>query len=322
MARLIMALLALLLVGAVPPGATFTDYAGDFDRFEATTQDMPEPARLAAFHAKFDRLYPGLYAAKDPAALDRRIAKALADFPALRERYRDTVRRFPLEFDSAITAFRRVFPDFVPPMPVILAHELGQRDGGSDIVGGRKVMLFGADVIAQIHNDDSLQPFLDHELFHLEHARHFADCDQAWCPLWQEGLATYAASVMTPGASDHQLLLDQPTLIRAPTDAHWAAALCWAARNFDVTDDATIGLGFYANHHPPDLPARFGYYVGMRVAALAARGRGLPAIARLDDAAARPVVVQALAKLIAEAHAPCSAPAAHAPATHIAPRPA
>ena len=84
------------------------------------------------------------------------------------------------------------------------------RDGGSDYVGGQKVMLFGADVIAKIHNDESLQPFLEHELFHLEHARHFADCDQLWCPLWQEGLATYAASAMTPGASDHQLLLDQP----------------------------------------------------------------------------------------------------------------
>jgi len=222
-----------------------------------------------------------------------------------------------------VTHFRRVFPDFVPPLPIILAHELGVRDGGSDYVAGRKVMLFGADMIARLHNDDSLQPFMEHELFHLEHARHFADCDQYWCPLWQEGLATYAASVMTPGASDHQLLLDQPQPIREPTDRHWKEALCVAAAQFDRADETAINTAFSAGESgSSDLPRRFGYYVGLRVAAEAGRQRSLPELARLNDEQARPVVAKALGALIAEARAPCSAPPPSAPITHAASRPA
>jgi hypothetical protein len=62
---------------------------------------------------------------------------------------------------------------------------------------------------------------------YLRHTpRHFEDCDQLWCSLWQEGLATYAAAVLTPDASDHQLILDVPHPIRYDTDSHWADALC------------------------------------------------------------------------------------------------
>ena len=192
-------------------------------------------ARVAAFRATFEKLVPGLYTDQDEARLNGRIARSLTEFASIRPAYRMVLMRFPSDLDSAVKGFRRVFPQLQQPMPIYLAHELGLRDGGTDHVGARKVMLFGADVIARIHNDDSLQPFLQHELFHLEHARHFADCDQLWCPLWQEGLATYAA---------------------------------------------------------------------------------------LDDYSARPAVVAGLAALISEVHAPCQAPPAVAPITHVSPRPA
>jgi hypothetical protein len=318
-------LLSLLSLGAsAPPAApvTFTSYAAQFDDFEARTEGMPSDQRVTEFLATFDKLMPGLYADKDPTHLARRIDKALTGFPSIRPVYRDVEREFPGALDTAVTHFRNVFPDFVPLIPIYLVHSLGIRDGGADFVNGNKVFMFGADVIARIHHDDSLPPFMDHELFHLEHARHFDDCDQLWCPLWQEGLATYAASVMTPGANDHQLLLDKPTAIRAETDAKWGDALCWVATRFDATDDQDMGDGFMGGQHPQGLPSRFGYYVGMRVAAEAAKSKGLPAITRLSDEQARPVVVKALGVLIKEAHAPCKPPAAVGPITHQAPRPA
>ena len=305
------------------PPVTFTSYTHAFDVFEAQTAGLAPEPRVAAFRARFDRIAPGLYVDADPARLDLRIARALAQFPSIRKRYRDVEARFPAALAGAVQAFRAVFPDFVPPMPIVLAHELGERDGGSAYVGGRKTMLFGADVIARIHDDDSLRPFLAHELFHLEHARHFPDCDQFWCPLWQEGLATYAASVMTPGATDHQLLLDQPAPIRAPVDARWAEALCRIAADFDSTkSEATDGAFTGGNRPAGSLPARFGYYVGLRIAQQAGRTRRLPVLARLDDEAARPVVTAALADLIRAAHAPCRPPAPGAPITRTAPRPA
>lgn len=321
-AKLLSLLAVPALLAAASPDVPFADHAGEFDRFATRTQAMPPEARVAAFHATFDRLVPGLYADRDPARLDRRIARALDGYRAIRPAFLAVERRFPAELSSAVKRFRTLFPDFVPPLPIYLVHSLGMRDGGSDIMRGRKVMLFGADVIARIHNDDSLRPFLDHELFHLEHARHFADCDQLWCPLWQEGLATYAASAMTPGATDHQLLLDQPAPIRAATDARWAEALCWISTRFDSVRGDDSDAAFTGGVEPSGLPSRFGYYVGMRIVAEAVKRRSLPELARLDDKAARPLVGAALGTLIVEAHARCDPPAATGPITRTAPRPA
>jgi hypothetical protein len=314
---------ALLTLGAsAPPPVSFVDYSAQFDEFEARTEGTPSDKRVTEFLATFNALVPGLYEDKDAAHLARRVDKALTNFPAIRPAYREVEREFPEALRGAVEHFRKVFPDFVPPFPIYLVHSLGIRDGGVDYVGGKKVMMFGADVIAVIHNDDSMRPFMEHELFHLEHARHFEGCDQLWCSLWQEGLATFAASVMTPQATDHQLLLDQPTPIRAQTDAHWGEALCWIATHFDATADDDIGDAFTAGQQPPGFPSRFGYYVGLRVSAEAAKTRGLPALDRLNELQARPVVAGALGSLMKAAHAPCKPPAAVGPITQKAPRPA
>jgi hypothetical protein len=303
-------ILALATIAATRPApVVYSDYATEFDRFEARTRGMPEKERVEEFRRHFDRLRPGLYSGADSARLDRRIEKSLEEFPALRPSYRSVVQRFGPALSEAVSRFRTSFPDFTPPLPIILAHELGVRDGGSDFVAGQKVMLFGADVIARLHDDESLQPFLEHELFHLEHARHFADCDQFWCLLWQEGLATYAASVMTPGATDHQLLLDQPKGIRGETDAHWAQALCTVASQFDETDEAPIAAAFTGGEKSSSgLPRRFGYYMGYRVAAEAARHHGLRDLAQLDNEHARPIVAKAVGTLIANSRSACQGP--------------
>jgi hypothetical protein len=56
------------------------------------------------------------------------------------------------------------------------------------------------------------------------------------------------------------------------------------------------------------------------VVAEAAKTRGLPALDRLNDQQARPVVARALGSLMTGAHAPCKPPALAAPITHKAPR--
>jgi len=196
--------------------------------------------RIKVFRSTFDKLCPGLYADADQSRLDGRIEGALTGFPSIRPTYDEIERKFPEALASAMKEFRGTFSDFTPSMPIYLIHSLGTRDGGTDLVAGRMVMLFGADEIAQFHWDESLQPFLVHELFHIEHIRHFADCDQLWCSLWQEGLATYTASVLMPDASDHQLILDVPHPIRQETDAHWQDALCWTAEHFDSTNPSEI----------------------------------------------------------------------------------
>lgn len=312
---------AALRVAAAPAPLAFTDLATPFERVALATAGEPEADRVAAVRQALDALLPGVYPAG--AATDRALGRALADFPARRAGYDRAVRAFPGALEGAVARFRVVFPDFAPPLPIYLVHSLGLRDGGSDYLepGHRHVMFFGADMIARLHADDSLEPFLEHELFHLEHARAFPDCDQFWCLLWQEGLAVEAAAAMTPGATDHQLLLDAPAPVRAPTDARWAAALCFVAAHFDATDDAVLAQGFQGGGHPPaGLPERFGYYVGYRAAG--ATGRPLAQLDRLDHEAARALLQATLARLIAEAGAGCAPPAGKAAITATAPHPA
>lgn len=257
---------ATLSIGATPP-VHFNDLATPFERVAIATADQPEPERIAAERRALDPLLPGVYPAD--AKTDRRMAKALAEFPAQEAGYDRVIRDFSGGMARAVARFRTVFPQFSPPIPIYLYHSLGLRDGGADYLepGHRHIMFFGADAIARFHADDSLEPFFDHELFHLEHARVFSDCDQFWCGLWQEGLAVAAAGAMTPGATDHQLLLDQPKAIREPTDTHWVDALCFVAAHFDDTSEAVSAQALQGGGRPPaGLPDRFGYYVGYRLA--------------------------------------------------------
>lgn len=308
--RTLLVLLALLCTAAAP--VKLLNYANDFDAFEEATRNLPPDARLKAFHDKFDKLLPGVYAEGGQENMDHNIASALVDFPSIREAYRASSKRFPADLDAAVTHFRQFFPDFESPYPVYLLHDMGMRDGGTATVDGKTVMLFGADMIARLHNDDSVQPFIEHELFHLEHARHFGECDIFWCQLWKEGLAVYAASVMTPGANDHQLLLDMPGPIRPAADAHFAEALCFVSANFDNDEQAQISQAFMMRRHPPELPGRFGYYVGLRLAQQLAPQHQLSDMANMDYVAARPLVRQGLMELMQQAKATCPPP----PASH------
>jgi hypothetical protein len=329
----ILSLGLIFLLGQAPPKEplTYRSFASDFKRVADSTTGLPMTDRVKLFHSTFDKLYPGLYVDADRSRLDGRIEKALTDFPSIRSTYDQVENKFPEALANAMKEFRGAFPDFTPPMPIYLIHSLGTRDGGTDWVAGRMVMLFGADEIAQFHWDESLQPFLVHELFHIEHIRHFADCDQLWCSLWQEGLATYTASILTPNASDHQLILDVPHPIREDTVAHWPDALCWTAEHFDSTNPSEVSASFTGGPKPSTfsgdprlapLPSRFGYYIGLRVATQAAKTRPLSELDRLDDQAARPAVARALAELMQASHLSCPLPARQGSITHHTPRPA
>jgi hypothetical protein len=309
----------MLLLGAAPPVA-FADLATPFERVAIRSTGQPVAVRTAAIRRAMDSILPGVYPAN--AAMDQRIATALAEFPAKQAAYHRIVRDFPASLKSAVAHFRQVFPGFVSPLPIFLYHSLGARDGGSDVVepGHRPVMLFGADMIAKLHADDSLKPFMIHELFHLEHARHFPDCDQFWCAMWQEGLAVSAAAAMTPHVTDHQLLLDTPTAIRPATEAHWREALCHVSAHFDDTSSTVLaGALMMGSTPPPGLPSRFGYYVGYRIAQ--ATRNPVATLDQLDNQAARRMARAALVRLMTEAGATCAAPATHAATTHAAPDP-
>jgi hypothetical protein len=298
------ALVALRADAAGPAGPGLVSLTRQFADFADATRLLPEAERVRRFRAEFGRLFPGFYTPRNglsDAEYDARLVRALQRFPERRADYERVEREFPAAYAAGMRKFRARFPDFRPASSVYLLHSLGEMDGGTRTIGGRNYLIFGADVIARVHGPKTFEPFLDHELFHVQNGRSFADCEPLWCSLWTEGLATYAAWVMNPGATDRQLLLELPRPMRPEVEADWRRAFCLihARRNSEAPADYRM---FFTGAAAPDgLPPRYGYYVGLKLMKRSGRGHDLARLARLDQLAARRLLEAELARTAAEA---------------------
>jgi hypothetical protein len=301
--------LAALLMAAPQPAAAkapaelrLIDLTGDFARVWALTETLPDAERPAAFEAQFAPILPGFY---DPARegvgpkdrYDARLLTALKAYPERRAGIELVGARFDMFFRPALASFEKQFGSMRRYPPVYLVHSLGEFDGGTRDLGGRSVLLFGADVIARLHMAHDVQPFFHHELFHLYHGRRFLGCEVMWCAVWTEGLAVHVAKTLNPNATDEELLLTQPEPLRPAVEKNRAAAVCAVVANLDSRDETVARALFSDGRLNPDLPPRFGYYVGYLAAGELARTRSLKSLARMTPAQVRPELETALRRL-------------------------
>jgi hypothetical protein len=287
---------------AAPQSFVLVDLATPYAGFWDETRDLAGAERIAAFKARFDVLLPGFFTAQrvgwtSEAQYDAAIASSLESFPAIRARFTATTAAFARLLAPAHQSFAKAFPDLRPPGPIYLVHSQGEFDGGTRQVSGVNRLMFGIDVIARLHDFPDERPFFHHELFHVYHGQFFEECEQAWCALWAEGLAVFAAQSLNPAASDAELLLNSPRPIRPDVERDRKAAVCAVVAHLDSSQPADYAALFSSGPAPKDLPPRFGYYVGYLAAQEAARRQSLTELAHLDNAAARAVVVAALARL-------------------------
>lgn len=125
----------------------------------------------------------------------------------------------------------------------------------------------------------------------------FLGCEETWCALWAEGLATLVAHRLNPGATDAQLLLTSPKPLRPEVEKDRRAAVCAVASRLDSKNADDFGGLFSSGPEINGLPPRFGYYVGYLVAEEAAKGQTLVQLAHLDQKSAREVVNASLKQL-------------------------
>jgi hypothetical protein len=295
MRRLLTMVAAMSLAHAAQAQAV-RDVVADFDAFATRTATLPETERVAAFKRELGPILPGVYP-RTSSDSDARVARALAAWPAERAAVLAARDRAVSAYRAGLTRFAKAFPSFRPTMPVYVIHSLGEMDGGTRELNGRPVLMFGADMIARIHANEAIEPLVDHELFHTYHQRFFAECPQLWCALWIEGLATYVTVSLNPKATDSELLLDYPKPIRAATDARMADALCYTRANLDATDEAMLGRFVDGSAKGEPFPARFGYYVGYRIAERMGRDLTLDQLARLTPAEVRGRMAEAIDSL-------------------------
>ncbi len=278
------------------------DLTGDFARVWAATETLSDAERPTVFAAQFAPILPGFYDYRREGAgpedrFNARLLRALKAYPERRDGIGQISARFETMFRPALGAFEGRFGPMTGYPPVYLVNSLGEFDGGTRELSGRSVLLFGSDVIARLHMAHDIQPFFHHELFHLYHQRRFTSCEAVWCGLWTEGLAVYVAKSLNPEASDEELLLTQPEPIRPAVDQHRDLAVCTVVAQLD-SQDQTIARGLFSEGRlSPELPSRFGYYVGYLAAGEMGRTHTPKQVAAMKPAEVRPALEAALRRL-------------------------
>lgn len=277
--------------------------ADDFVAVYDTTAGQPPDARVAAFRRDVAAQFPAFYAierfdGRHTQEEDARITKAFEQFPRIRDAYVDKVAQFDRELDRNVGSFRTAFPGFELSTPIVLLHSLGELDGGTRDLAGETYLLFGADVMAWVHDWDDEAPFFHHELFHVHHDRFFEECDALWCALWAEGLAVYVASVLNPEAGEPALLLAWPDNMAEATRRQLKASLAHLQTVLSSTDESVYSALFNAAQDHTGLPPRRGYYLGYLVARELARDRNLSELAELSNEDAAGLVERAVAALL------------------------
>ena len=307
--------MALALIGAAPPtthrdqpsnaGLKFVDLTGDFDRIWNETKDLPDDKRVDAFEAKFAKVLPGFYSAertKDYQTPEQHRAQVLRGLKQYPDR-RAGIQRVSRQFQSLVAPARHQFESVFGPMrgypPIYLVNSLREFDGGTrDLPEGNR-LLFGADMIDELYNGKPIKPFIEHELFHLLHHRTFPECDPVWCNLWEEGLATYVASTLNPGASDQALGLTMPSPLRPAVEAHKQEAVCAVRERLESKDPKVYAPLFMGGGKPvsANLPQRFGYYVGLLVVSDIGQHKTLKQLAALTPDEAHRLVAETLGRM-------------------------
>lgn len=283
-------------------GLQFVDYTDDFERVWNETSTLPDAQKVPAFEAAFAKILPGFYKTervKNFMSADRyheKMLNALKEYPENRA----AIERVSHDFGGLIGPAQQRFEAQFGPMTgypsVLLVHSLGEFDGGTRDLPDGTHLMFGADMIAKLHSDGEIQPFFHHELFHLYHSRTFTPCDEVRCNLWTEGLAVYVASKLNPGASDAALLLTIPVPLGPAVEAHKKEAVCAIHARLNSTDNGSIFTGGKEGLSP-NLPPRFGYYVGYVVARDLGRTRDLKQLAALTPDEVKPLIEQSLGRM-------------------------
>lgn len=265
------------------------------------------PNRGCPFDAQVAPLQPAFYGIarfegkRTQQQRDVQIQKALAQFPQIRAGYQAKAAQFADALARNSASFAAAFPDYRATTPVVLLHSLGEMDGGLRTLDGQRQLVFGADGMAIHHAPDADESaFFHHELFHAYHEPQFGSCEALWCALWTEGLAVHVAQRLNPGASDAELLLDQPAGTAAATRAALRPALEQLRGALDSTaaevQQALLSFGDDGS----GLPPRRGYLLGGLLAGQIADGRSLQELATLSQAEVRPLLDAAIDALLAE----------------------
>jgi len=286
------------------PAATFTmhDFTPDFWRFWEAAQNQPveQQAQLwqqlyvARHQAVFNDLATACKGQWD-AAWSR--SRFLVDLPRVVPAIRAMVAGLPRQLEEANSRFLKSFPDMRWSGDIYIMASGYCFNGRAQMIQGRSALLFGVDATAALGQKD-LIPGMQHELFHRYHHQFF-DFEASsgyplWTVLWAEGMASYAAELLNPSASDLDLSRVPLGMVRQVDDRRGQLAADFLHR-FESTAEKDATLYFNdINSKDALVPARAGYELGVLVIRDLSKQYSLRTMAHWSQAEAKPRVHAAL----------------------------
>jgi hypothetical protein len=197
---------------------------------------------------------------------------------------------------SVEARFTKAFPDMRWRGPIYVMASVGCFNGRSQLIQGQQALLLGVDDMAGLH-ETNVRPLITHEMFHRYHYFHFAfepELPQPlWVRLWAEGLATFVAHRLNPGASTYDLTSISPREI-SRMDSRLRVVTERFMHRLNSTSPADATAYFSDDSGDKQVPSRVGYYLGLEVAQYLARRYSMQTMAHWDRAQARPHVLVAL----------------------------
>lgn len=317
--RWLIAFTLLALGGTAHASACRTqDLMPDFFAFEARTAALTPEQRADAFMRDFAPRYPDFYyySSDGPYSKPENLQKAVAAFFGPHKQMPDTL---PLSdarlhaaaaetepgFLHAESGFENTFPDFHCDFFIGFGPSLNEFDGNqASDDKGRNHLLFGIDMIAELHALRDMPVLFAHELFHAYHhevlgAAYPKNDLIVWWSMWEEGLATYMSQQLNLPRTDQEVLWfpkDLAAQMQQPGMTRNVAKQMLA--DFDTTGGAGYARWFELGHSAPGLPSRAGYYMGLKMAQALRGGHSLSWLAHLQ-----PEDIKAKAKAFLEKEA-------------------
>jgi len=239
------------------------------------------------FFTKYERLEAFFgELAHDPTLLKGMIQ----EFARFEENVAANTARFIKYFSDAS------FPQVIYAAPAITFNGKANRD---------LVVGFGIDRIVALNQYDfqrNSNVLYTHEFFHIYHARasqmtRYARAqasNSAEFYLWREGLATYFSQFMNPGTTEVEALGSQELDQISDDGVYWLAAKFLAETSRNQNWHAHWFNYYESSPDGPDLPARCGYLLGLRVAQIIAQFYSGQEMAHWNPLQAQAIVRDAL----------------------------
>jgi hypothetical protein len=272
--------------------------------FWQTAQNKPAAEQLQLWRQLYERPNAALFGDLRGVCAKDWASNALQKeyFPVLKgliPGMRSLSASLPSTIDAVQKRFAVTFPDMSWAGPIYIMASAGCFNGRSQVIEGRPALLLAVDVIVDL-DETNLAPLVTHETFHRYHYGFFPFEPQLpqplWVRLWAEGMATYAAHRLNPAASNLDLMTIAPKEI-AQLNARLPSIASDFMGRFSSSSQADATLYFSDDSTSPRIPARAGYYLGLRVSEYLGRRYSLQTMAHWNHAEAKPHIVAALGQL-------------------------